>query len=126
VDHRTEVARTLRVTHGLGYKRIAAALGANRDQVRSWVGKRRGHGRPGAWHRKTCACGLPCTGTTCDACLLVRHFNRRQDIERGYLGGDLLQTIADDLGVSRNYIGKEVSVMRSDGWPLPYRLPRRV
>lgn len=119
MDHRAETARTLHMTHGFGYKRLATILGTTPVRTKNWlrIFKPRAPYRP----HKCQSCGQDCTGTTCESCIAVRHFNFRQSIEQSYLQGHPLQAIADGLGISREYVGKEVSTMRREGWPLPYR-----
>jgi hypothetical protein len=131
VDQRVEVARTMRITHGWGYKRLATHFGISRDVIRYWLNGPRGKvGRgdpiPSMYPDECVTCGMPCKGETCMCCKSVRCFNRYSGIETLFGRGMTYEEIADALGSNKNRIGADIERMRAiGGWRVPIRQHQR-
>lgn len=117
----------MRITHGWGYKRLAAHFGVDRDTIRRWLnGPRgaasRGERLPSEFPDDCSICGGPCNGDTCMNCKAVRRFNRYSAIEQLFGEGLSYEAIAAALGTTANRVGADVQRMRLEGgWRVPWR-----
>lgn len=144
-----QAAWWLRSGDGMAYSEVAARLGVDHSTVWGWLNPegaraidQRSNAKRGpakrAWEnehdRGRCPCGSDLgVGAsrrgfqTCDECCQemkrIGRAMRMQPVYEMWHAGAALREIADVMSMTTRTAGYHVSIMRLEGWDMPYRRP---